>query len=198
MGPEGLTRGILNEHISFDTIVEVAPGGRDATTRGIDLGLIGDSTKHTSSWEFSIFRNRLAKDPVTDIWTIQEMSITRQMVANYGEGWGNGGTLSAGSTISPPAFLNPIRRGSRSQRPKDWQPSWASTLNGTDGRVSDLDRRLARSAAVDETENISGAYGYFADDIRCDKFAALHAQKGFKESPGTGWYYSRSGSHRPA
>ena len=189
MGPEGLTTGILNEHILFDTVIEVGSGGSNATSRGIELGLIGDTTKRTSSWEFGVFRNQFVKDSDTGIWMIEAMEITRQIVANYSDGWGNGGTLSPKSAIVPPSFLSPYRRGTRSQRPKEWIPAWPSVLNGTDARVSDVGRRLARSAAYDETENISGAYGYFADDIRCDKFAALHAQKGFKESPGTGWYF---------
>ncbi|KAH8898293.1 hypothetical protein GQ53DRAFT_837232 [Thozetella sp. PMI_491] len=191
MGPEGLTTGILNEHIIFDTIVEVGNDGIEATARGIELGLTGDANKHAAAWEFGVFYNHFVKDADSGTWKVQEMNITRQMVAKYAEGWGNGGTLSPESSIEPPSFLNIARRGSRAQPPAGRVPIWPSSLNSTGERSGDLFRRLARSAAFDETENISGAYGYFADDIRCDKFGALHAQKGFKESPGTGWYFSQ-------
>jgi SnoaL-like domain len=62
LGPAGLRQGELNDHPLFDTIVQVLPGGREALSRGIDLGMIGDSDKGTARWELSVFRNRFVKE----------------------------------------------------------------------------------------------------------------------------------------
>ncbi|KAK1765353.1 SnoaL-like domain-containing protein [Phialemonium atrogriseum] len=194
MGPEGLSRGILNDHPIFESIVAVGPDGREATTRGLEVGMIGDANAKTASWEFTVFRNHFIKDPDSGTWKIKHLDFTRLLVANYSAGWADGGILpknSATTTTEPPAFLDVLPR-SGSNKPDDWQPFWRPATNTTTtttaSPLSDLRRRLARSSAFDETENVSAAYGYYADDIRCGRFAALHAQKGFKESPGTGWY----------
>lgn len=189
MGPEGLERGHLNEHLIFETIVSVSPHGRNAVTRGLEMGMIGDTTARTASWEFSVFRNSFLKDEDTGIWKIQNLNITHLITANYSDGWGDGGLLPQGkdATRVRLPFSDPARKAN-TQMPKDWLSFWPTTTNTTTSRLADLQRRLARSAAFDETENVSAAYGYYADDIRCDKFAALHASNGFKESPGTGWY----------
>jgi hypothetical protein len=187
MGPEGLTRGNLNEHLIFESTVEVKPSGREAVARGLEVGMIGDASAKTAFWEFNVFRNRFVKDSDSGIWKIKDLDLARLVVANYSSGWGDGGILSK-STSEPPPFVDVLARSSKSKKPDDWTSFWPSVTNTTNSRLEDLRRRLARSAAFDETENVSAAYGYYADDIRCGMFANLHASNGFKESPGTGWY----------
>ncbi|KAL1857653.1 hypothetical protein VTK73DRAFT_7982 [Phialemonium thermophilum] len=192
MGPEGLTTGILNDHPIFETIVQVSPNGLGATTRGLELGMIGDANSKTAQWEFNIFRNRFVREQGSGSWKIQEVNITRIVSANYSTGWGGGDRATSptrNSTRVPPPFLDVLDRATRIEKPRGWKPFWPDQKIGSNTTsVSDLRRRLARSSAFDETENVSAAYGYYADDIRCGLFAALHAAHGFKESPGTGWY----------
>src|SRR4030095_13029818 len=45
MGPAGLTHGVLNDRLQFDTVVSFASGRREAHARGIELGLLGEADK---------------------------------------------------------------------------------------------------------------------------------------------------------
>ncbi|GAB1312564.1 SnoaL-like domain-containing protein [Madurella fahalii] len=189
MGPEGLTRGILNDHPIYQMIVEISPSGLEATSRGFEIGMIGDSNQKSGQWQFCVFRHRYAKDVNTGIWKIKELGYTRLMVASYAAGWSHGGLLPANTTRATPPFLNVLGHlSNRTQKPEEWVPFYRENSNSTQGLLADLHRRLSRSTAFDETENVSSAYGYYTDDIRCLDFATLHASNGFKQSPGVGWY----------
>ncbi|KAK1831505.1 hypothetical protein QBC39DRAFT_408031 [Podospora conica] len=182
MGPEGLTQGILNEHPIYQMTVAVNPNGREATSRGLEIGMIGDHTNKQAEWQFCLFQHTYIKDPSTGIWKIAHLSYTRLMTASYSSGWATGGLLPRNRTITPPPLLDILG------------PPHPTTDRSPTARPlpAGLLRRLSRSTAWDETENISSAYGYYADDIRCFDFAALHAAKGFKMSPGVGWYLGPS------
>jgi hypothetical protein len=173
MGYEGLKKGNLNDHPIFDTIVQVSPDGKEAIARGFEIGMLGDAVKHTASWEFNVFRNRFVKED--GLWKLKDVEITPLLAADYYTGWGNGGTLK--STGFLPPFLDV---GSRS--------SQISIPSGTNTTLADLQRQLARSAAYDGVENASAAYGYYLDDLQCKEMGALHAAKGHKASPFTGFY----------
>ncbi|KAK3387960.1 hypothetical protein B0H63DRAFT_431942 [Podospora didyma] len=197
MGPEGLTRGIMNEHPIFGGTVEISPSGREATSRGLEIGMIGDLSARLTSWQFCVFRHTYVKDAATGIWKIQDLSYNRLVFDDYAAGWGTGGTLPPRTSPAPPlpAFLDILARSwntSQRRRPEDWQPFWRDGANSTQDTLNDLRRRLSRSAAFDETENVSSAYGFFLDDAtaRCPPIAALFAAKGFEESSGVGWYQS--------
>ncbi|KAK0625808.1 hypothetical protein B0T14DRAFT_471258 [Immersiella caudata] len=177
MGPENLSQGILNDHNLFDTIVHIDPSGREATTRGIELAMLGNTQTRAATWEFSVFLNRFTKDPSTGIWKISALSTTHLLIANYSSGWGHGGISPLKTPPSPPRFL-PISRSAPSPSPS----------NTSIPSLSSLSLSLSRSAAYDSSESISSAYGYFADDIRCQFFADLHHSAGHKLSPGTGYY----------
>ncbi len=45
MGPAGLTHGVLNDRLQFDTTVSIAPGRREARVRGIEMGMLGEADK---------------------------------------------------------------------------------------------------------------------------------------------------------
>jgi len=191
MGPEGLTRGVLNEHPIYHMTVEISPSGMEAFSRGLEIGMIGDSNAKTGEWQFCEFRHRYAKDLTTGIWKIKELAYTRLMVASYAAGWSHGGTIPLNTTRTIPPYLDILGHLSNAtQKPADWLPFYRENTNSTTDLLTDLRRRLSRSTAYDETENVSAAYGFYIDDINCNAFAAVHATKGFKESPGVGWYYS--------
>lgn len=176
MGPEGLTHGQLNDRPIFDLIVDVLPGGYEAVTRGIEIGMLGDADKHEGFWEFSVFRNRFVKQG--RVWKLQALSITPLMRADYAHGWGNGGVAAMPAT----------------------RPAWiASSATATLGKnaavapssLSDLSRRLARSRAYDGVENVSSAYGFYIDDFQWPQMAAIFALKGNKQSPFAGYFLGR-------
>ena len=43
IGPAGLTHGVLNDRLQFDTVVTIAAGGHEAHARGIELGMLGEA-----------------------------------------------------------------------------------------------------------------------------------------------------------
>ncbi|KAK4203938.1 hypothetical protein QBC40DRAFT_165901 [Triangularia verruculosa] len=197
MGPEGLSHGILNEHPIFGTVIQVSPDHKTATARGLEIGLIGDSNVRKGQWRFCVFHHSLVKDLKSGIWKIQDLSYYRLLFADYAAGWGNGGILPA-SSLAPPPILSPHYPSSptENRRPVSWRPfykrylDWEEEEESDSIRLAKVQRLLLRSSAYDESENTSGSYGFYIDDIRCSDFAKLHSERGHKLSPGIGWYYT--------
>ncbi|TPX14607.1 uncharacterized protein E0L32_005299 [Thyridium curvatum] len=175
MGREGLSQGILNDHPIFGATVNVLPGGVEAIARGIEVGMTGDANSKTASWEFSVFRNTFVKQE--GLWRFQELNVTPLIKADYFKGWGDGGSFAAQNASVP--FLDFSPRRSR---------QLVKNAKVTINSISELARLLARSSAWDGTENVSSAYGYLLDDLACPLLGAIHASKGNKLSPFTGWY----------
>jgi hypothetical protein len=178
MGPAGLKHGELNDRPLFDTIVQVLPGGREATSRGIELGMLGDADKGAAHWELTVFHNRFVKE--NGLWKLKELRLHPLMQADYSKGWGVGGVLQQANSARP-AFA-PVK----SATPKP-APSSATTAE----RLVEARRRLARSMAYDGTENVSSAYGYYLDDFQWPQLGAIFATKGNKQSPFAGYYMGR-------
>jgi len=194
MGPQGLETGQLNEHLLFQTLVEVRPGGTEAYTRGIELGMLGDQAKGTAGWSIGIFRNRFVKEG--GIWKFRELRLFPQMKADYDKGWGQGGTIKPASA---PAFLdaNPVTgrkvalaAAARSLTGAAPRAATAPVASGAE-RLAEARRRLARSLGFDAAENVSSAYGFYIDDFMWDEMGAIIAEKGNKQSPFTGYYLGR-------
>jgi hypothetical protein len=196
MGPQGLTTGILNDHLPFDTIVKVMPGGREAFTRGTELAMIGDANAGTSSWRIGVFRNRFVREG--GLWKIRKMRITPVMDADHAKGWGDGGR--AGAVTPPmPAWLGPNPASGKPVATGGRQLVAEQTLTGAApaaspdraGDLSDVRRRLLRSTAWDGAENVSAAYGYCLDDFQWPCMSGIFAEKGNKQSPFAGYYFGR-------
>lgn len=179
MGPEGLTQGVLNDRPMFDTVVDVADNGMEATARGIEVGMLNDADG--ASWEFSVFSNRFVKQD--GLWKLKEMHLTPLLTADYGVGWGEGGVANIDAI---PAFLEVA---GRTPQPKPGKG--AGTNEGPKFDLADLQRRLQRSMAFDGAENVSAAYSFFIDDFRWADMAAVHAAEGHKLSPFAGWNQTR-------
>ncbi|KAK1830198.1 SnoaL-like domain-containing protein [Podospora conica] len=193
MGPEGLSQGILNEHLLFDTVVSVRPATSDdpnaneetlADARGIEIALIGDSAKGTASWRLGYYQNSFVKR--NGVWQMLNVTLAPLIVANYTSGWGHGG-VAPRSTIVPrllPHSGRAARHGARKAATTTLQPE----------QERELRRQLDRSAAYDGSENASNAYGFFIDWIDgagCTAMAAVHAVEGHKASPFAGFYQTR-------
>lgn len=181
MGPEGLTDGVLNDHVIFDTVVEVQSNGRDARSRGIQLGLLaaGDGA---GQWEFSAFESIARK--IDGVWQLQEISVTTLARADYDRGWGDGRDVCRHARLAPPRRL---------ERRALTGPASAEGDDATEDApvLADLERRLSRSRAYDAVENISAAYGYHLDDFQWPRMAALFATRGHKQSPFVGYYVGK-------
>jgi hypothetical protein len=196
MGPQGLRAGIMNDHLPFDTLVQVAPSGLEAYARGTELAMIGDATAGTSSWQVSVFRNRFVRE--NGIWKIREMRITRVMDADHATGWGDGGRLK-GRRVAMPALLGPNPATGQVAATPGVPTAPAKPITGpapqgsrpatTD--LSDVRRRLLRATAWDGTENVSSAYGHCLDDFQWPCMSGIFAEKGNKQSPFAGYYFGR-------
>jgi hypothetical protein len=201
MGPAGLANGVLNDRPLFDTIVEVLPGGREAITRGIELGMLGDAASGSAHWEITVFRNRFVNED--GVWKLRELRLFPVLRAHYASGWGDGG-LAPPDNRQLPAFVrnNPVT--GRPVNARGFELLGASNLTGriragaatsprgdAPGRLAEARRRLGRSAAWDGTENVSSAYGYYIDDFQWPKMAGIFAVNGHKHSPFAGYFMGR-------
>lgn len=196
MGPEGLSEGILNDYLPFDTVVRVMPSGLEAFTRGTELGMIGDANAGTARWRVNVFRNRFIRED--GLWKIREMRVTPIMDADYASGWGAGGTLGAvrasmpamlgphpvtGEAVAAPGLAVVAREALTGPAPQGSRP------DTTD--LADVRRRLVRSEAWDGSENVSSAYGHCLDDFQWPCMSGIFAEKGNKQSPFAGYYFGR-------
>ena len=176
MGPAGLQHGQLNDHPMFDTIVQVLPGGREALSRGIDLGMIGEADKGSARWELSVFRNRFVKED--GLWKLKELNVYPIMDVDYFKGWASEGVVKNSSL--PPMLGVTVDKN-----------DGAKSVSAEAPHVPELRRRLARSMAYDGTENVSAAYGYYIDDFQWPEMGAIFAEHGSKQSPFAGYYFGR-------
>jgi len=193
MGPKNLSHGILNDHLPFDTTVQIMPGGLEAFARGTELAMIGDADAGTARWKVSVFRNRFVRED--GIWKVREMQIVPVLDVDYAKGWGSG---AIDGKPSLPAFLS-LAFGSADIAANGFSIIGRTPLTGpapTGARkittdLADVRRRLLRSEAWDGTENVSSAYGHCLDDYQWPCMSGIFAEKGNKQSPFAGYYFGR-------
>ncbi len=218
MGPAGLTHGQLNDHLLFDDVAKILPGGREARIRGFELAMVGEADKGEEHWEVNVFDNRFAKEG--GIWKVREMRIFPLLRSEYHQGWGKSrlpepvptGTLAPDHPV-PPADLgsqdevipdfdapNPVT-GRKVVLPPGKKFVARTALTGAipntpsappsgneEQRVAEAARRLAVSAAYDGAENVNSAYGNLIDDFQWTDMAKLFGKHGAKEVPFAGYY----------
>lgn len=188
-GPQGLRDGERNDHVYLQTLVSVAANGRTAKARGVELifsagpgGVNGELSEGT-------FENTFVKQDGT--WRIQSVHFYPRMIVDAATGWARSAKPAPGpSTEFPPDrgpssfyqiypkfavapfhFDNPVT-GRSPQYPEGVQgaagamPTTApAVLNGkaSDGRLTEVERRIAIAEAYDAIENLIGAFGYGRD-----------------------------------
>ena len=104
-GQEGLIYGQLNEWVTLQPAIAMAPDGRSATGRWRDLGMLGQYKKH-AEWRDGIYENRYERGP-DGIWRIKALHLFVNFVAPYESGWarlkdGEGLVRSQASVDFPP------------------------------------------------------------------------------------------------
>jgi hypothetical protein len=103
-GQEGLIYGQLNEWVTLQPAVAVAPDGMSAAARWRDHGMLGRYKQH-AEWRDGIYENAYVRE--NGIWKIRSLHLYVNFVAPYERGWarlrgGEGLVQSAASKAFPP------------------------------------------------------------------------------------------------
>jgi SnoaL-like domain len=217
MGPDGLTHGVLNDRLQFDTVTSFAPGRREAHVRGIEMGMLGEADKGEAHWEVSVFDNRFVKEG--GIWKVREMRVFPLFRSEYSKGWGKSRIIEKPSgVLAPdqplpaadvggqdrvvPAFVSmhpvtgkpvaaPAGMKLVATRPLTGSiaaPIGKMTAADTTTRMKEAARRLMVAKAYDAAEHVSASYGFFADDSQWNWLSALFGKTGTKQIPFAGYY----------
>jgi len=186
-GPQGLRDGERNDHVYLQTIVSVAPDGRTAHARGVELIMSSASGGELSE---GVFENTFVKQGAT--WKIQSVHFYPRMIVDAGAGWAKGAKPAPGPSkefppdrppttsyetypkfaVAPFHFDNPVT-GKPPQYPdgvlSTTRPAVAARTSGPAIRdaaaaVAEVERSLTAAEAYDAAENLIGAYGYYLDE----------------------------------
>ncbi|MFC3099197.1 nuclear transport factor 2 family protein [Alteraurantiacibacter palmitatis] len=103
-GQEGLIYGQLNEWVTLQPAIVVAPDARSATARWRDLGMLGQYRSH-AEWRDGIYENTYVREG--GVWKIKSLHLYVNFVAPYARGWarlqdGEGLARSQASVDFPP------------------------------------------------------------------------------------------------
>ena len=87
-GPQGLRDGERNDHVYLQTLVSVAPDGRTANARGVELvfssNAPGGSSNSGGELSEGVFENTFIKDGT---WKIQSVHFYPRMIVDAAAGW---------------------------------------------------------------------------------------------------------------
>jgi hypothetical protein len=113
-GQEGLIYGQLNEWVTLQPAISVAPDGTTATARWRDHGMLGQYKSH-AEWRDGIYENTYVREG--GVWKIRSLHLYVNFVAPYERGWarlrGGEGLVRSEASISFP----PDRESTRSHAP---------------------------------------------------------------------------------
>lgn len=207
-GRTGLQHGELSIQSQLSPVITLAADGR--TAQGRWRVLIQDASYGSSAdWGSGVHENSYVKED--GVWKISRLHLYLRFHTPYEKGWtATDAALNAryGRSSAPadrPAsrrygtwpehFVAPMHFAG--EQPGDYRlaPPARSTATVTDtplnaaaleARVRALELKLARLSAVDEVENLQGAYGYYADMSMQDATSALFAANSTLEILGRG------------
>jgi SnoaL-like domain len=147
----------VNDHLQLATVVHIAPDGRTAKARGIELSVSGTKGRG-AQWEEGIFENEYLK--VDGIWKIRTLHYYPRVITDYELGWAKDAKPTAGpSTEFPPDrpsteaygiypkmyyprfhYPNPVTR-----MPVQYPPGITATLKGPDSKQGSLNNAVLPS-----------------------------------------------------
>lgn len=193
-GPAGLQPGQLFDHMQLLPIVDVAPDGRSAALRCVEVQQLGVHGRG-GAWGINICETRAEKRDGK--WMIAKMTVSPRLLADYDTGWARDLVDLGGindqfppdkplplATAYPEAkgpairFLHPVK----GKRP---------VPTGAKGDMAAIERDLLVAKAHDGAENVATAYGYYIDEFKWDETADLFSTDGWKELSYIGTYVGR-------
>ena len=100
LGPQGLSAGVLNDHIQLQTRVDIAPDGKTAYCRSRELAMTGVYGK-SGAWSEGVYENTYVKDQGS--WKFKSLHFYPTLSTDYEQGWAKSALPAAGpSTTVPP------------------------------------------------------------------------------------------------
>jgi hypothetical protein len=193
-GQAGLRTGQLFGHAQIAPVVDVAPDGKSATLRGIELLMLGQHGAW-ARWGVNIVETRAVRRG--DNWVIASLKVSPRMLADYDKGWqGDLPAMAGPSADFPPDRKMPITTA----YPKAKGPPirFAHPVTGRQAArapvnldMAAIERDLLVAKAHDGAENVATAYGYYIDEFKWDETADLFSTEGWKELSYIGTYVGR-------
>ena len=207
-GPQGLREGELNDRLQLQTIVHVAPDGRTAKARGVELAMAGVNGVG-AQWGEGVFENEFVKN--NGVWQIKAMHFYPRLLTDYDKGWAKDAQPAPGPSkyyppdrpatevyemfpkfyIPPFHFANPVtglatrypNGTDHADRPSNPKPaitktSAVLTIAELTQRIAETVRLTKAAVAFDAAENLTSAYGYYLDEFMWDETADLFARDG--------------------
>lgn len=102
LAPQGLTRGLLFNHIQLQPVITVAPDGRTAKGRWHFVSEVGEYQK-SALWGMGSYENEYVKQ--NGVWKIRALHAYFRMYTPYEKGWAE----AAQPNTHPEAALPPDR-----------------------------------------------------------------------------------------
>src|SRR5690606_21368073 len=84
LGPQGVTDGVLNDHVQLQPVVTVAPDGLTAKARSRELGMTGVYESH-GEWSEGIYENTFVKED--GVWKFKSLRFFPTFITDYDLGW---------------------------------------------------------------------------------------------------------------
>ncbi len=106
---DGKPGGPLDDHVYLQTLVSVAPDGRTAQARGVELIMTGASAGSSQDGELSegIFENTFVK--LDGVWKIQSVHFYPRMIVDAAAGWAKSAKPAPGPSKQFPPDRPPTR-----------------------------------------------------------------------------------------
>lgn len=181
-GPQGLREGELNDHVYLQTLVTVAPDGRTARARGVELIMSSAPGGRNGELTEGIFENSFVRQ--NGAWKIQSVRFYPRMIVDAAAGWARSSKPAPGPSkefppdrppttsyeiypkfaVAPFHFENPVT-GKSPQYPAGVQAATSTTRSAAAPTASpeirnatDLENRLSeleRQVAAAEAYDVA-------------------------------------------
>lgn len=202
MGPANLAPGVLNDRLQLQPVITVAADGNSAQARGTELVMAGRNGEE-AWWGINIFENRYSKQG--GVWRLQSAHVYQRLRTDYALGWANSAFPVEGplpqfapdraSTVKyatyPDSFTPPIHFANPGRTARNARTAAPRSSASLDDLLLAAERDLEGAVAVDASENIANAYGYYIDEFLWDNTADLFSENGSKELSYIGNYIGR-------
>jgi hypothetical protein len=185
--PKGLRAGQLNDHLEFESVIDV--DGPRAKGRIFELAFVGGGGEPAKLVQ-NVHENEYVQR--SGMWMIQSMHSYTILVTDYDQGWAKSALPApAVSAALPPdraptvvyeaypkVYTPPLHFSDVSAVEP---PRHDAKVSMSSARIAAAARQVRQAMDFDEIENLQNAYGYYAEKSLWSDIAALFADDGVLE-----------------